>query len=150
MRQISNSTLGNLQAFFLGLPDNVKLRLEMDTLLRDLSFGLEVTALQHQLDYLVNMIRRQAATPEIRILAKKIVRESLQRHTFWENKILWQRVMNKNKELLRAKHKWKKSTVKTEALLPGNLAAKFRDIKKWEINHFWQIEKLIVVRYSFG
>ena len=35
--------------------------------------------------------------------------------------------MNKNKELLRAKFKWKKSTVRTEALLPGNLAAKFKD-----------------------
>ena len=90
MRQISKYTLGSLQAFFQDLPDDVKLRLEMDTLLKDLSFGLEVTALQHQLDYLVNMIRRQAATPEIRILAKKIVRESLQRHMFWENKILWQ------------------------------------------------------------
>ena len=89
MRQISKQTLGSLQAFFEDLPYNVKLHLELATLLGNVSLGLEVTALQHQQDYLENMISIRIATPEIASLAKKIVRENSQ-HKVWERKILFQ------------------------------------------------------------
>ena len=95
----------------------------------DLSLGLEVTALQHQQDYLENLISIRIATPEIANLAKKIVRESNQ-YKVWERKILYQRLQNKRVELLRARSKWRRSTARTEALLPGQLAAVFRGIKK--------------------
>ena len=69
MRQLSKQTLGSLQAFFEDLPYNVKLHLELATLLGNVSLGLEVTALQHQQDYLENLISIRIATPEIANLA---------------------------------------------------------------------------------
>ena len=78
MRQTSKRTLGSLQAFLEDLPFNVKLHVELDTLLGDMSLGLQVTVLQHQQDYLKNMISIRIATPEITSLAKKIVRDNHQ------------------------------------------------------------------------
>ena len=82
------TTLGHLNSLDQGLPDDMKLQLEHSYLVRDLSLGTGLAALQSKVNFLKKLINKKILTNEIMGLAKKIVESTTRRSQVWEKRII--------------------------------------------------------------
>ena len=138
-----NKPLSTTILYFKNLVQHCdKPRYVVRELVADCLFGYKYVKAIMRRNILDRMYNAGLATPEIQLTAKRVfsIRRA-HRAPGMEKQILKNRVKEANTDIYKIKNQWSAASRKAEGFLSGDSIQEYRNLKNWEIQRIWNIEK---------